>query len=125
MESRKHLFQPGQSGNPAGRPPGPNRTTTIVRNLFASILEDEQENFRAALERLRVESPKDYITVMTKLSQKFLPDLTQTALVGLNGESIQPVQIVLPNDPNRSNPNGRTVEDAELLSDPDSGEPKN
>ena len=97
MESRKHLFQPGQSGNPAGRPPGnPNRTTQIVRNLFATILEDEQENFKAALEQLRVESPKDYITVMTKLSQKFLPDLTQTALTNADGSNLEPIQIILP-----------------------------
>jgi len=124
MENRKHLFQPGQSGNPAGRPPGPNRTTIMVRKLFADILEQEQDNFRAALEQLRVESPKDYIMVMTKLSAKFLPDLTQTALVGLDGEAIQPVQIVLPNDTTRSKHNAGPVEDAELLSDPDSREPK-
>jgi hypothetical protein len=102
MENRGHLFKPGQSGNPAGRPPGnPNRTTQIVRNLFASILETEQEHFREALETLRVESPKDYITVMTKLSQKFLPDLTQTALTNADGSNIDPVQIILPPPPKK------------------------
>ena len=102
MESRKHLFQPGQSGNPAGRPPGnPNRTTQIVRKLFADILENEQENFKAALEQLRVDNPKDYIAVMTKLSQKFLPDLTQTALTNADGSNIEPVQIILPPPPKK------------------------
>jgi hypothetical protein len=97
MENRNHLFQPGQSGNPAGRPPGnPNRTTTMVRELFANILEAEQENFKAALEQLRVESPKDYVQVLTKLSQKFLPDLTVTALQNADGSNIEPVQIILP-----------------------------
>lgn len=115
----------GNSGNPMGRPKGsPNQTTMMVRKLFAEILEAEQDNFKAALEQLRVESPKDYILVMTKLSAKFLPDLTQTALVGLDGEAIQPVQIVLPNDTTRSKHNAGAVEDAELLSDPDSREPK-
>ena len=100
MESKKHLFQPGQSGNPAGRPPGnPNRTTTMVRELFASILEAEQDNFRDALERLRVESPKEYVQVLTKLSQKFLPDLTVTALQNADGSNIEPVQIILPPQP--------------------------
>lgn len=100
MENRNHLFQPGQSGNPAGRPPGnPNRTTTMVRELFASILEAEQDNFRDALERLRVESPKDYVQVLTKLSQKFLPDLTVTALQNADGSNIEPVQIILPPQP--------------------------
>ena len=97
MENRNHLFQPGQSGNPSGRPKGsPNQTTAMVRNLFATILENEQENFKAALEQLRVESPKDYVQVMTKLSAKFLPDLTVTALQNADGSNIEPVQIVLP-----------------------------
>jgi hypothetical protein len=94
-------FEVGNPGGP-GRPPGlPNRTTQIVRNLFATILEDEQENFKAALETLRVESPKDYIQVMTKLSQKFLPDLTQTALTNADGSNIEPIQIILPPPPKK------------------------
>ena len=71
----------------------------MVRELFASILEAEQDNFRDALERLRVESPKDYVQVMTKLSQKFLPDLTVTALQNADGTNIEPIQIILPPRP--------------------------
>ena len=71
----------------------------MVRELFASILEAEQDNFRDALERLRVESPKDYVQVLTKLSQKFLPDLTVTALQNVDGSNIEPVQIILPPQP--------------------------
>ena len=97
MENRNHLFQPGQSGNPMGRPKGsPNQTTAMVRQLFADILEAEQENFKEALERLRQESPKDYVQVLTKLSQKFLPDLTVTALQNADGTNIEPMQIILP-----------------------------
>lgn len=103
MENRNHLFQPGQSGNPSGRPKGsPNQTTTMVRKLFADILENEQENFKEALERLRVESPKDYVQVITKLSQKFLPDLTVTALQNADGSNIEPVQIILPPNPSKT-----------------------
>lgn len=102
MENRNHLFQPGQSGNPNGRPKGtPNQTTTMVRNLFAQILENEQENFKAALEQLRVSSPKDYVQVMTKLSQRFLPEMTATALSNADGSNIEPVQIILPPPPKK------------------------
>jgi hypothetical protein len=102
MENKNHLFQPGQSGNPAGRPKGnPNRTTIIVRELFANILEDEQEHFKEALERLRQESPKDYVQIMTKLSAKFLPDMTTTILQNADGSNIEPVQIILPPNPNQ------------------------
>lgn len=93
-------FQPGISGNPNGRPPGnPNKTTVMVRELFANILENEQENFKEALERLRQESPKDYVQIMTKLSQKFLPDMTTTILQNADGSNIEPVQIILPPNP--------------------------
>jgi hypothetical protein len=64
-------------------------------------MESEQENFKAALEELRISSPKDYIMVMTKLSQKFLPDLTQTALTNADGSNIEPVQIILPPRPTK------------------------
>jgi hypothetical protein len=97
MENKNHLFQPGQSGNPAGRPKGnANRTTIIIRELFASILEEEQDNFREALETLRTTNPKEYVTVMTKLSQRFLPEMTATALSNADGSNIEPVQIILP-----------------------------
>lgn len=95
-------FEVGNTHGVNGRPPGvANKTTTLVRNLFAQILENEQENFKAALEQLRVDSPKDYIAVMTKLSQKFLPDLTQTALTNADGSNIEPVQIILPPPPKK------------------------
>ena len=94
-------FEVGNPGGP-GRPPGlPNKTTMMVRNLFATILEDEQENFKAALEQLRVESPKDYVQVMTKLSAKFLPDLTVTALQNADGTNLEPMQIIIPQQPPR------------------------
>jgi len=90
-------FLPGQSGNPQGKLPGTaNKTTVMIRNLFAQILEDEQEHFKEALERLRVESPKDYVQVMTKLSQRFLPEMTRSEITGLDGEALQPVNIILP-----------------------------
>ncbi len=90
-------FLPGQSGNPQGKLPGTaNKTTVMVRNLFAQILEDEQENFKEALETLRTTNPKEYVQVVTKLSQRFLPEMTATALSNADGSNIEPVQIILP-----------------------------
>jgi hypothetical protein len=89
-------FEVGNPGGP-GRPPGlPNKTTQIVRQLFADILEKEQDNFREALETLRTTNPKEYVQVMTKLSQRFLPEMTATALSNADGSNIEPVQIILP-----------------------------
>jgi len=92
-------FEVGNPGGP-GRPPGlPNKTTQMVRQLFADILESEQDNFREALERLRQENPKEYVLVLTKLSQKFLPDMTTTILQNADGSNIEPMQIILPPKP--------------------------
>lgn len=97
MAGNPNFYKGMPPANPHGRPPGnPNRTTQIVRELFAQILESEQENFKAALEQLRVNSPKDYVQVMTKLSQRFLPEVTRSELTGLDGEALQPVNIILP-----------------------------
>jgi hypothetical protein len=73
----------------------------MIRQLFSDILESEQDNFKEALERLRQESPKDYVQVMTKLSAKFLPDLTVTALQNADGTNLEPMQIIIPQQPPR------------------------
>ena len=100
-------FLPGNNANPNGRPKGtPNRTTMIVRDLFANILENEQENFKAALEQLRISSPKDYVQVMTKLSQRFLPEMTRSEITGLDGEPLNPVNIILPSTDKTEKPKG-------------------
>ena len=85
-----------------GRPKGsPNKTTTMIRELFANILENEQEHFMEALETLRTTNPKEYVTVMVKLSQRFLPEMTATALSNADGSNIEPVQILIPPAPKK------------------------
>lgn len=102
MAGNPNFYKGMPPANPNGRPPGnPNKTTQIVRQLFADILEQEQDNFREALETLRTTNPKEYVQVMTKLSQKFLPDLTVTALQNADGSNIEPMQIILPPPPRR------------------------
>lgn len=34
-------FQKGQSGNPTGRPPGPNKATTEIREAARKLVEDQ------------------------------------------------------------------------------------
>ena len=86
----------------AGRPKGsPNKTTQMVKELFANILENEQEHFMEALETLRTTNPKEYVAVVVKLSQRFLPEMTATALSNADGSNIEPIQVVIPPAPKK------------------------
>jgi hypothetical protein len=83
-----------------GRPKGqPNKITAKTRELFAHILEEEQNNFIEALEKVRAVSPKDYVLIMIKLSERFVPPVTKTEITGPDGEEFRPIQIILPKPP--------------------------
>ena len=92
----------GQILNPAGRPKGSaNKTSEQIRGFYAMILEQQEEKFLDALNRLYERDPKSYIDTMTKLTNKFLPDIQRTELTGQDGDVLTPIQIVLPGNPNQ------------------------
>jgi hypothetical protein len=61
-------FQPGQSGNPAGRPKGSRHrlSEALLRDLCA----DFEENGMAAIVRCRVEDPSTYVRLIASLLPK-------------------------------------------------------
>lgn len=90
-------FQPGQSGNPAGRKPGAvNETTRQIKEVFARILEGREEELSQALDKLREKDPKSFLEMYVKISQRFVPEVSRAEVTGQDGEPFQPIQIVLP-----------------------------
>jgi hypothetical protein len=90
-------FQPGQSGNPKGRPPGSaNEVSRRIRETFANLLEGREEELHEALNKLKERDPKAYLEMYVKISQRFVPEVSRSELTGMDGEPFQPIQIVLP-----------------------------
>lgn len=88
-----------------GRPPGQlNKTTERIKTFYAMILEQQEEKFLDALNRLYETNPKAYIETLNRLTNKFVPDLQRTELTGGDGEALTPIQIVIPGNPNQEPP---------------------
>ncbi len=64
------LFQPGQSGNPAGRPPG--ARSKFSEAFIRALAEDFAEHGKNAIERCRTEKPGEYLRVAASLVPKSL-----------------------------------------------------
>ena len=64
-------FQPGQSGNPAGRPRGAkSRTTAQLRNLLQNFIEDNWESIQTEFDIL---DGKDKLNFLERLLKHVLP----------------------------------------------------
>ena len=54
-----HRWQPGESGNPAGRPKG--SRNALRDEFYRDVLADWREHGRKAIETFRTERPHDYV----------------------------------------------------------------
>ena len=61
----KFRWKPGQSGNPAGRKPGDRNK--FGAHFISDFYADWVQHGAAAIEKLRLESPKDYVKVAASL----------------------------------------------------------
>ena len=60
-----HRWQPGESGNPAGRPKG--SRNALREAFYRDVLADWEEHGREAIETFRTERPHDYVKVIATL----------------------------------------------------------
>lgn len=64
----EHLFKPGQSGNPAGRPKG--SRSKLGEAFIAALHDDFEQHGVAVIEAVRIEKPDQYMKVVASLLPK-------------------------------------------------------
>lgn len=83
------MFQPGQSGNPNGRPPGKaNNYTGKIKNAFALLMEDNLDNMNVWLHQVAADDPATALKLLLDISKRFVPTLTQQALTNAEGNEL-------------------------------------
>jgi phage-related minor tail protein len=84
-------FQKGQSGNPNGKKPGPNKKTTEFRATVQALLESNAENVAIWLQRVAdgvdevKPDPGRALDLLAKLAEYASPKLARTEHTGEGG----------------------------------------
>lgn len=88
-------WEPGQSGNPAGRPPGARNFTTKVREALEKIAEGKDYTYEEAfIKSILKKGIVDGDASTQRLIWNYLDGMPQQKTdITTNGESLQPVLV--------------------------------
>jgi len=99
IERPSHLWEPGQSGNPAGKPRGTKQITDEIREVFSLLLQSKLPELEDWLSRAAQRDPIKAADMLIRISERFLPMLSRTEITGAEGQAFSPITINLPNIP--------------------------
>lgn len=81
-------FKPGDPNiNREGRK-GPNKSTKMIKEAFAHLLEDNLDNMSRWLAQVSHDDPKSALDIMMRMSERFVPKLSQQALTNEDGSDL-------------------------------------
>jgi hypothetical protein len=75
-------FKPGQSGNPKGKPKGPNKATVEFRQTVQALLDRNSENVAKWLERVAADDAYKALSIIAQLAEFAAPKLARTEVAG-------------------------------------------
>ncbi len=82
-------FEKGVSGNPNGRPVGASsEQTKKMKAAFAYLIEGNLDRLTEWLDQIAEQDPKAAMDIIIRLSERFVPKLSQQQLVDGEGENL-------------------------------------
>jgi len=110
-------FQPGQSGNPSGRPKGIKNSIIVadkVREAFAQLLDNNIDQLESWLHALAKKNPEKALDIWVRISERFVPMLSRTEITSADGQAFTPITINLPSIPQFTIGGGASAESLTL-----------
>lgn len=106
-------FLPGQSGNPNGRPKGPNRATKEIKEAYINLVNNNLGSIQGWLDIVAQRDPAKAFDMLMKLSPFILPKLTEEI-----GE-LPKITFTLPDGPNSKKFLGSQNQDLDIYTEDD------